>query len=272
MNRLRALSIYVSAVILFSFVLAITTVSAASPDISRSFKTSGAVPNGSLVSEIPSQIGVVQAANTDNSQHLVGIAIASNQSLIEVNPTSSTIQVATDGTVSALVSTVNGPISSGDQIAVSPFNGVGMKAGDSETWIVGQSQSSFNANSPGAYSVKVTNTDGHSEQILVGFVKLSIAIGHGGGNVSNLNGLQRFFDSLTGHPISTLRIVIALIVTFVSLVSIITLIYTSIYGTIISIGRNPLAKYAVFRTLSSVLGMTLLIAAVSSATIFLLLF
>ncbi len=52
------------------------------------------------------------------------------------------------------------------------------------------------------------------------------------------------------------------------MLALITLIYASIYGSIVSIGRNPLAKYAVFRTLGSVLGLAALTAAISCLIIF----
>jgi uncharacterized membrane protein YcfT len=66
---------------------------------------------------------------------------------------------------------------------------------------------------------------------------------------AKLNFLQRLVKSLTGHTISTARIVVSLIVAFLALVILIDVIHASIYGGLVSIGRNPLAKYAVFRVL-----------------------
>jgi hypothetical protein len=57
----------------------------------------------------------------------------------------------------------------------------------------------------------------------------------------------------------------------VTVLALIILIYGSIYGSIISIGRNPLARYAVFRTLGGVLLMSVVMAIIAGSTIYLLL-
>jgi hypothetical protein len=83
--------------------------------------------------------------------------------------------------------------------------------------------------------------------------------------------LQRAIQAVTGRTIPTSRIVISIAVALIALLTLITLIYASIYGSIMSIGRNPLAKYAVFRTLGSVIGLALLVSIISALIIFFLL-
>jgi hypothetical protein len=155
---------------------------------------------------------------------------------------------------------------------VSPFNGIGMKAGPG-TRIIGLAQTKFDSSSVGATSQSVKDKNGKSSSVQVGFVKISIAIGTSSTSASGpqINGIQRLAKSLTGHVVSTPRVIVSLIVATVALVALITLIYASIYGSIISIGRNPLAKYAVFRTLGSVLAMAALTALIAGLTIFFLL-
>src|SRR5665213_1163523 len=117
-----------SIIILFCSLLPMASANAASASISKSFHSNQVIPNGSLVSFIPTKSGYVQLANTSNGSNLAGVALATNQSLLAVNPNQGTVQVATSGSVDVLVSNVNGNIVPGDYIAVSPFNGVGMKA------------------------------------------------------------------------------------------------------------------------------------------------
>ena len=249
--------------------LSMSQAGAASSSISRSYNSSVPIIAGSLVSLDNKSSGTVEQANTANSQNLIGVAVNGNQSIVSVNPAGGTVQVATEGTVSVLVSTVNGKIGIGNQISVSPFNGVGMKA-SAGSRTIGLAETSFNTETAGATTQQVTDKTGKKENITIGYVKLEIAIGTNSSS-SELSGIENFAEALVGHPISVARIIISLIIATVALASIITLIYASIYGGIISIGRNPLAKYAVLRTLTSVLGMTVLIASVASATIFLLL-
>jgi hypothetical protein len=214
----------------------------------------------------------VQPANTDNASRLLGIAVNGNDSLLAVNASPGLVQVATNGDATALVSTVNGDIRVGDAIGVSPFNGVGMKAAPGGR-IIGLAQTDFNGSTRGANQQTVSDKKGKQERIAVGFVRLSIAVGtnNAGGQLDNLNGLQRLARSVTGHTVSTIRIAISLVVVVVSLLALITLVYASIYGSIISVGRNPLAKYAVFRTLGTVMGMAALTTLIASVTVYLLL-
>lgn len=272
MRRVTDLRLLVGGVTTALICFGLTTASASSANISHSYSSSSDIQNGSLVSLDPSKSNFVVPANSGNGSQLFGVAVASNDSLLAIDPTSGQVQVATSGTVNALVSTVNGDINVGDQVAVSPFNGIGMKSSPGEH-VIGLAQTAFNQNTAGSNNQEVTDKSGHTSHIVVGFVRLGIAIGTAStqGSDSQLNGLQKLAKSLTGHATSTTRVVVSLVVAVVSFLCLITLIYASIYGGIISIGRNPLAKNSIFRSIFSVLGMVVLVAAVSSLTIYFLL-
>lgn len=252
--------------------LGLSPVSASSANISHSFTSAANVKNGSLVSLDPARTNYVEPASSSNGKQLLGVVVAANDSLLAVDANSGNIQVATSGTVSALVTTINGVIKVGDQVGVSPFNGVGMKAAPG-THVIGLAQTGFNASSEGVQSETVTDKAGHSQQVALGYLRLNIGIGTATTAPSSeqLSTLQRLGKSLTGHTVSTLRIFISLVITIIALIAIVTLIYASVYGGIISIGRNPLAKYAVFRNMALVMGMVMLVAVVAGLFIFLLL-
>src|ERR1700722_14871351 len=180
--------------------------SAASANISRSYKSTSSIQTGSLVSVVPGKTGYVESSNSSNAESLIGVTVISSQSLLAVNASKSTVQVATDGTVNGLVSTINGSISVGQQIAVSPFNGVGMKseAGDR---VIGIAQTAFNSKSPGATSETVKDSSGQSHNILVGFVRLTIDVGSTKSPNFSLASIQELVQNLTGHPISIVRLI-----------------------------------------------------------------
>lgn len=272
MRMTRGVRILAGGVWLLLIGFSLTPVGAASANISHSYKSKSSITDGSLVSLDSQLADAVQPANTSNAQQLLGIAVASNDSLLAVDASNSLIQVATSGTASALVSTLNGPIVVGDQVSVSPFNGIGMKATPG-SHVIGLAQTAFNANSSDAVSQQVTDKSGKATQLQLGYIRLGIAIGTAStqGSDANLNSLQKLAKSLTGHAVSTLRVMVSLAISLVAILALITLVYASVYGTIISIGRNPLAKYAIFRSLSSVISMVILIASIATVTIFLLL-
>lgn len=272
MPRGRHLKLLLTGVGVTLLALGLSPAGASSANISHSYRSTNSVTSGGIVSLDSRQTGYVEPANTSNGAQLLGVAVAGNDSLIAVDATPGTVQVATSGTATTLVSTLNGDINVGDQIGVSPFNGVGMKAlPGSHT--IGLAQTAFNSATQGATSRQVTNKDGTPAQVSIGYIRLNIAIGLANttGGQADLNSLQKIAKSLTGHTVSTTRVLLSLVIAIVSMTALITLIYASIYGSIISIGRNPLAKYAVFRTLGSVVGMAVLTALTAGATIFLLL-
>ena len=255
------------------FILGLTPAGASSANISHSYNTSMSITNGSLVSLDPLHSNFVVPSNNDNGQQLLGVAVGINDSLLAVDPSTNNgvVQVATSGQANALVSNLNGDINVGDQIAVSPFSGVGMKAVPG-AHVIGLAQTAFNSSSS-TTSEQVTDKRGNRNNLLVGYVKLGIAIGTAStqGSDQQLNDLQKAAKAISGHNVSTARAFISLIVAVVATATLITLIYASIYGGVISIGRNPLAKYAIFRSLISVLVMVLVTAAIAGLTIFFLL-
>lgn len=254
------------------FVLSLAPAGASSANISHSYKSTDKIQAGSMVSLDPEKSDYVQSANSTNGVRLLGVAVGANDSLLAVDETAGAVQVATSGNAKTLVSTLNGDIKVGDQIGVSPFSGIGMKAAPGSR-VVGLAQTDFNSSTSGATTQDVTNKDGKKTTIRVGYTSVSIAIGVNATSAAGekLSALQRLGRSLTGHTVSTARVVISLAIAIIAVVSLITLIYASIYGGIISIGRNPLAKYAVFRTLGAVMGMVAVTALIAGATIFMLL-
>ena len=212
------------------------------------------------------------SANSSNGSQLLGVVVAGTDSRVAVGSSPSTVQVATSGTASTLVSTLGGNINTGDQIGVSPFNGVGIKALPGSR-VVGVAESGFNSSSSGATTEQVTNKNGKTSAIQVGVVPVNLAITT---NATILtanapNGLQKLAQNITGHTVPTLRVILALVIAIGAMITLITLIYASIYSSIVSVGRNPLAKYSIFRALGSVIGLAVVTAIVAGLTIFFLL-
>jgi hypothetical protein len=254
------------AVCLF-VVLSLSSTSASSANISHAYKSSEAIQSGSLISLDDQQTDYVVAANSDNASRLLGIAVIKNDSLIAVNEAGGTIQVATNGAADTLVSTINGKVKVGDRVAVSAFSGIGMRAVSGSHYI-GVAQTPFDGSTDGA-SLSVTDKAGKTHQVKVGYVKVTIQPGVNNSGTSNaqLNDLQRLVKNLTGKSASTVRVVMSIVVALVAIITIVSMIYGSINASIISIGRNPLAKHAIFRALRSLSGMVLAVALLATAII-----
>jgi hypothetical protein len=272
MRKLCTISVLYGELIV-SLLVIVPIVSAAPATISHSYKSATSLASGSIVSLDPTRSGYVESANSSNAKQLLGVVVASGNSLVAINPDDSTVQVATSDTVDTLVSTLNGPITAGDAISVSAFDGIGMKA-ISGARVIGLSQTALTSSTSSVVMRQVTNKSGVRSQIAVGYVRLSMAIGSSStaqNNGTGLNNLQKFAQSLTGRAIPTVRVATSLGIAVVAFLILTMLVYASIYGGIISVGRNPLAKNAILQSVSYVLVMVFGMASLASFSIFLLL-
>ena len=254
-------------------VVAATTVAQAAEDtknISRSYNATKDIRGGSLVSLVKGSADTIEATNTENSARLVGVTVASDASLIAVDPDEDKVQVAMSGVTTAMVSNVNGAIKTGDRIAVSPFSGIGMKA-LGKGYIVGSALEDFNAAANGSAMQKVTDKNGDTKSIAIGYIQINLTPRYDSSAKDELNGLQEYVETLTGRVVSMPRIIISAIVAAVTIIGAGVLLYASIYGSIMSIGRNPLARQSILSALSKVLIMILVSVCLASLLIFMLL-
>lgn len=272
-TKTKLLTIIGAACLLLLYVSGGWVAAASLGNVSHGYAASDTLPEGSLVSAIPAKSGAIELASTDNAAQLLGVVVDVDTSLVAVESTKTQAQaqVATNGRARVLVSTLTGSIRAGDQIAVSSIEGVGAKAKPGDH-VIGIAQSSFSAASSGATTQSLTDATGQTTQVSVGAVLADIAAGSATtDSAERLNGIQKVAKSLSGRTVPTYRILLSLLVAVISFGVLVSLVYGAIYAGIISIGRNPLAKIAVFRTLSAVLLMVLALAALAVAMIIFLL-
>jgi hypothetical protein len=245
---------------------------AASANLSTSYKTTANITSGSLVSLDPTNSGYVDISNQKGNQNLVGVAVTSKQSLLATNTNLGNVQVAISGVVNTLVSTLNGPIAVGDQVGVSVIDGVGIKALPG-TKVAGIAQGAFNYNSTGASYVQVTNTSGQKTSIAVGYIPVVIATSIAPTtNTSNnsQNSIQKIASGISGRSVSVAQLVISAVIAIITIIAVIVIVYGTIRGSILSIGRNPLAKPAIYQSLTQVIGLVCLIVLTAVIAIYLI--
>lgn len=228
----------------------------ATVDLSKAFQTndSSIVP-GSLVSVQKNKAGSIELANTTNADRLVGVAVEPANTLLAMEAAGSNIQVAISGTVNVLVSTLGGDIKAGDQVSISPLSGVGI-AGQPGLRIIGIAQADFSGRSAGSQLQTITDKNQHKQRVYIGTIPVVIGIGYAQQTTNEapgfLQGAQVLAIVAVGHSVSTLRVALSLVIVIVSLSALAGLIYGAVHGSLLSIGRNPLARGAVYRSLLAV--------------------
>lgn len=272
MRKRLICSIFVTGLLSLVNLCSLIPVSAASANLSHSYQSTSSIPNGSIVSLDPQHSNYVQLSDTNNDSRLLGVAVSSSDSLLAVDPSSSSVQVAISGSAPMLVSTLNGNIAVGDQISASPFGGVGMKAATGSV-VIGLAQTSLNSKTAGVVTRQVKDIYGHTTTMTVGYIQADIAIGANSSGLAsaNLTSLQKLAKSITGKVISPTRVALSLAIVIIAILVLITLIYASIYSSLISIGRNPLAKHVIFRNLTGVLATASMVVVVAGVTVYFLL-
>jgi hypothetical protein len=218
----------------------------ASATISKKFTIASGqtLVTGMLVCLSTTAQDTVVAATPNNLSSLYGV-------VIDVSGNSA--QVATSEVVQTLVSTANGNVAPGDPITASGLAGAGEKAVVSSR-IIGFAAGAFNSKTPGATQETITLIGGKTQQVYIGLMPVVLGVSSYqfadvNGDTSNSVPLQKFFDTIAGHSVTPIKVLIAIFVLLVALVIAGVMVGVASRSSLISIGRNPLASPKLLRGL-----------------------
>jgi len=254
------------------FVVAVPFSVHALTTISQGFTTSDKLPLGSIVSLQNNTSDHVLATTTSNASNILGVVINDGSSLMSLsNGQSNQVQVATSGIASVLVSDINGDIVQGDQITASPIQGVGMKATDNAK-VVGIAQGSpiNNTDKQQFY----TDDQGKKQPLILGEVPILVNVTYYFKEPEKTivpKAIQDLADSIAGKTVNTLPIIISAGIFIITLIVVVSIIYTMIRSSIISVGRNPMSQSAVYRDVIQLSGLVLGILTVALISIYVIL-
>lgn len=245
---------------------------AAIPAISQNYNASSVIPVGGIVSLKDGTFNEVAAASPQSVDNILGVAINASTALIALTGSAETdVQVATSGIVQVLVSDINGEIAKGDQITASPISGVGMKA-NSNVRVVGVAQQALTTE--GSQIQTVEGVDGQTREVRLGRIPVLINVSYffKESERSIIPAvIQNVANALAGRPVSTLPIILAGAIFVIMLIVVVSIIYSMIRSSIISVGRNPLSQSAIYRDLIQLSALVIGILAVGLIAIYLIL-
>ena len=233
--------------------------------ISQEFISSKSIPLGSIVSLDKDSSDTVSASDTSTANTIIGVVINSDSSPITLSTgQANQVQVATSGVVPVLVSDINGSITTGDQITASPIGGVGMKA-TANAKVVGIAQGDL-ASSTNHAQQTYTDKQGQKHTILIGEVSVLVSVAYYFKQPDKSiipQAVQNLANALAGKQVNPLPILVSMAIFFITLIVVVTLIYTMIHGSIISVGRNPMSQAAIYRNLIQLSALVVVILAVA---------
>ena len=244
------------------------TVYALTP-ISQGYITSDKLSVGSIVSLKNNTTDEVVGATIDNVDSILGVVINDGSSLLTLSSgQSNQVQVATSGNLPVLISDINGEIKKGDQITASPIKGVGMKA-TSNTKVIGIAQGDpINSSDKESY----TDAQGNKEDITLGQITVLVNVSYYFQQPDKTlipAAIQNLANAMAGKKVDTLPILISGAIFLVTLIVVVSIIYSMIHSSIISVGRNPMSQSAIYRDVIQLSALVLGILAVARISIFL---
>lgn len=267
-------------VVVFAAILAIIgfvspKVSAVQASTSEGFTTKASLSDGALVSLEANNYQAVQMATVDNRSLLAGVAVKPERALVAITDGSNKVQVVSSGSVALQVSTANGAIRAGDVLTVSPISGVAMKA-TSAGRVIGVAQQDFSAD-PGEEKspIELTNSNNQKEIVQVGKIVVNVSIEDwspgGQPNSPILNNLRNFLGNAAGRPVSNSQAVISMGIMILAVFASGTILYSAVSSSIHSIGRNPLSKGIIRRSLFVMLSLSTIVIIGAVSAVFLIL-
>ncbi|MBL8160055.1 hypothetical protein JNJ66_06390 [Candidatus Saccharibacteria bacterium] len=268
LSCLRSGGLWLAALGILSLHLA--PIALANTSITQGYNVKEPLPIGSIVSIEKNTTDTVFAASTSNIANLLGVVINPESSLITLsNGQRSQVQVATSGTVPVLISDMNGKIARGDHITASPIPGVGMKA-TASVMVLGIVQGDAGNGTVQSYKDK----QGKEHKVTLGQVPVLLNVAYYFKEPEKTiipSAIQNVANALAGKAVSSTPILISAAIFLVTIIVVVSIIYSMIRSSIISVGRNPMSQSAIYRNLLHMSTLVLLILGGGFAAIYLVL-
>jgi hypothetical protein len=243
--------------------------------VSRSYGATAAVQAGMIVGHTAKNAATVTPLTLKSINDMFGVVVPISDTEIYLGSQSAgQVLVTTSGQHDVLVSNQNGPIKRGDYVTISSLEGVGMKADSRQTRIIGRALSDFSGTGNVAGTTALKGSLGHSTTVALTRIPVDINVADNPLNQStnNIRGfLTRTANGLANKPVSQIRVYLSLAVLLGTLFVTGNMLYGAVRGGTLAIGRNPLAKKSIMRSLSQVTLLSLAVFAGGILAVYLIL-
>lgn len=237
-----------------------------------------AIDSGTIVTLTGEKSNRVKVATLDNVNNMFGVVVDRNQLTVTLsNPDLENESfVAVSGTYNVLVSTQAGPIKSGDYVTLSSIHGVAMNAGTEQTTVFGRANLSFDGKGLNHSTATLRDENGNPTQtVAMGLVPVTIDVKHNPNDITTKANVPEFLErigqAIAEKEVDPIRIYISLAIMAVSIITTISMLYSGIRNSVVSIGRNPMSKRSIVRALTVIVLTSLLILIIGLFAVYLLL-
>jgi hypothetical protein len=248
--------------------------------VTRSYKTDISLQRGMIVRKTQKDTSKVEALKADEIEKMEGVVVAANDSPVTLSSSDQSAQqvfVATTGQYNVLVSNQNGPIKKDDFITISSLAGIGMKADGRQSRIIGKSLEAFDGKTNISGKTTVKNSAKATIPITLGLVAVEIEVRHNPieekktSLIPGLEFLQKAAGTVANNEVSATQLYISIAALVVTAFISGSILYSGIRTSMIAVGRNPLAKKSINRSLLSVVITSIIILIIGITAVYLIL-
>ena len=206
----------------------------------------------------------IERANIGNAARFLGVVSDIQNSTVTLTDEQRDNPVVTEGEVLAYVSDINGGVSRGDFVALSPLAGILMRADQrTDSYIVGTVVGSEPLEEE---RVSATIND-QVREVQVVQQKISLTKDYFRDNKANRSIIYVIGESLTGREVSAWRVVVAAAILLFIIVIEGAVIYSTVKNATIAMGRNPLSKTAILQELLHVAWLVVMIFVIGAGAV-----
>ncbi len=210
----------------------------------------------------------VERASQETVDKAIGIAQPVGASDVAIATGESSLLVAISGVTDVYATDYNGPITKGTSLSLSPIKGVLMKSGEGDG-VFGTALTDMSTDGDN-YTIPTTTGDK-----IVRVAKTTISLDRKGlaneSYIEAASSLKKLGKALSGKETSEIRVAVAFAMFVLIMIAEGGIIYGAISGSMISVGRNPMAKDIIRKDLLQVVGVALIVLALGVTAVYVIL-
>lgn len=255
-----------------------TSVDNISDGVTTSYNAATTVEDGMLVRLASKSSNTVVPLTQGDDVAMLGVVVPTNNATIVLTPQNVSQQqvlVATSGHYDVLVSNQNGPINVGDYVTVSAIAGVGMKADTTEDEVLGKAAATFSGVTDVIGTIDIKGSDGTTSQVAIARIPVDLSIARNPLSTRQADYVPTFLSkvasTLANKPVSAARIYLSLAILIITGIVTGNMLYSGVKHGMVSIGRNPLSKKSIIKSLIETVIAGLIIFIVGVLAVYLLL-
>jgi hypothetical protein len=242
--------------------------------VTRGYGSDQTLQRGMIVGVTKSDSNKIEPIDVNRVNNMLGVVVSPNDSPITVSTASDHIFVTTSGRYEVLVSDQEGAIASSDYVTLSAIGGIGMKATADQSYILGRATGIFDGKSNVLSSMVLKDSSGKDRTVHIGRVLVEIAVAKNPlSRVSNGAPavLSKAGQAIAGKTVSAIRLYLSAIIFVIGTIIAGAIMYAGVRSSITAIGRNPLSRRSIFRSMIGVSFTSVIVFLVSAFGVYLLL-